>query len=77
MGSHPATGAEAVDIGSNDHTFSAKIRGLYVGTTGNVVVHFPAGNATFSNVPPGSILPVAVDKVIRTGTTASNMVGLY
>lgn len=61
---------------------------LYVGSSGNVAVHSekafedqrvrglnPAA-VTFFNVPSGSILPVAVGRVLATGTTATQIVAL-
>lgn len=57
--------------------FVRTTRGIYVGTTGNIVVVFPdATTATFSNVPAGAILPVRAIRVNSTNTTASNLVGL-
>jgi hypothetical protein len=61
---------------------------LYVGTAGDVAVIMQGkfgteGQApvilqaiTFKNVPAGSILPVIVDYVVATGTTASNLITL-
>jgi hypothetical protein len=47
---------------------------LYVGTGGTVVVRTRMGtDLTFTNVNDGSFLPVVVDKVYSTSTTASNM----
>lgn len=78
---HPSTNAEAVNIASTDHTFTGKVRGLFVGGAGNVIVHFPGSpsgtNITFTGVVAGTILPIVIDKVIKTSTTATNMVGLY
>lgn len=52
-------------------------RGLYVGTGGTVVARLASGvTLTFANVPSGSIVPVRVDRVLSTGTTASAMLGL-
>lgn len=68
-----ATDAEAVTPhDTNPNVFNA----LYVGTTGDVAVVTKEGTTvTFQNVPVG-ILPVAVTKVLSTGTTASDIVGL-
>lgn len=52
-------------------------RALYVGTTGNISVLTASGNTvTFSNVAVG-ILPVQVQRVNSTSTTASTIVALY
>ena len=53
-------------------------RALYVGTGGNITVD--SGTTTtilFRNVPPGTMLPIAVYRVRVTGTTASNIVAIY
>ena len=61
---------------------------LYVGTGGDVKVIMnskfgPNGEApdaadaiTFKNVPDGSFLPVIVDYVLSTGTTASDLIAI-
>jgi hypothetical protein len=58
---------------TNNHN----IKALYVGGAGNVSVTTNEGTTvTFTAVPVGSILPVAVQRVRATGTTATNLVGL-
>lgn len=53
-------------------------RGLYVGTTGDVVVVDEGDNATtFTAVPAGTVLPIIGKRVNSTNTTAENLVGLY
>ena len=52
---------------------------IFVGVSGDVKVDCSgSGDAiVFKNVPAGSILPVKVDRVYSTGTSATNMVALY
>jgi hypothetical protein len=51
---------------------------LYVGTTGDVKVTMIAGQTvTFTNVQGGSILPIQINKLWATGTTALNFVAVY
>lgn len=73
----PADNAEAVT--PHDTTILAnRSRGLYVGTAGNVAVKMINGQTvTFANVPAGSLLPIRVESVLSTGTTASNIVRLW
>lgn len=51
---------------------------VYVGVTGDVAIkpNETDAAATFSNVPGGTILPVAGVRVMSTNTTASSMVWL-
>ena len=52
-------------------------RGIYVGTGGNVnLVTYRDETVAFASVPSGTILPVRAKKVLVSGTTASNLVGL-
>jgi hypothetical protein len=51
---------------------------LYVGTGGNIKVDMSgSGTVTFNNVGDGVFLPILVDRVYSTGTTASNIIALY
>lgn len=57
-------------------------RGIYVGgptSLGNLSVIFPGQTAAvvFSNVAPGSVLPIRVTHVTATNTTSTNIVALY
>lgn len=53
---------------------------VYVGTEGDVVV-VPVGQETSQpvtfKVPSGGLIPVEVTHVFSTGTTATDLVGLY
>jgi hypothetical protein len=71
----PATGAAAVT--TSNATVIPVTRGLYVGVTGNVKVRTAKGEeVTFTAVPVG-VLPVCVDMVFATGTTATDIMALY
>lgn len=70
----PAVGA--YDITPSDSA-TQNARALWIGTSGDVAVQ-TRGRSTsvvFQNVPVG-ILPVQVTKVLSTGTTASDILGL-
>lgn len=78
MDSSPAY--DFASVTPHDSTNFAKglARGLYVGTTGDVVAITEGGTAvTFSSVPAGAILPVQCKRVNSTSTTASNIVALF
>lgn len=67
----------AVAITPSDATTIPTTRGIWVGVAGNIAVRMASGAAvTFSNVPVG-ILPVQVDMVKSTNTTATTMLALY
>jgi len=54
-----------------------KARALFVGGAGNIAVVTRGGSSvTFTGVAAGSILPVAVNRVLATGTTATNIMAL-
>ena len=60
------------------NALSAVTRAIYVGTGGDVKVQTVGGNdLTFSNVADGSLIPIRIDMVYSTGTTASDILGLY
>jgi hypothetical protein len=76
-------------VSSNSTVFPLATRALYVGTTGNVVVHWAQANtntfpvasgfeevALIPNVPAGTVLHIRVDKVLTT-TTANNIKALF
>jgi len=88
----PDFGTEATTFINISDTPSAitNLKGacLYVGTAGDVAVILTGKFGTegqypiildrviFKNVPAGSILPVIVDFIVATGTTASDFVAL-
>lgn len=67
-------------ITPNDDTDVAQVtRAIYVGTGGDltVILADDSNPVTFKNVPGGTMLPIRVDRVRATATTASNLLGLY
>ena len=52
-------------------------RAIYVGTGGDLCVRMLTGETlTFVAVAPASLLPVRATRVLSSGTTAANLVGL-
>lgn len=73
----PARAAAAVTP-ADATTFDPPARGLYVGQGGDLRVRMLGGQTvTFAAVPAGSVLPLRVDRVLATGTTAGAVVRLY
>ena len=74
--SGPAQAASAITP-SNVTVFDNPTRAVYVGGAGDVVARMAAGqnDVTFSAVPAGTILPIAVD-MVKTSSTATLMVAL-
>tara|TARA_B110000211_G_scaffold226218_1_gene279516 strand:- start:2800 stop:3153 length:354 start_codon:yes stop_codon:yes gene_type:complete len=87
----PASAAFSITPSQSD--LPVTIRGLYIGTSGNVFCKMAGGNAThsaanvfFRNLVAGTILPVRMDGVYvynsteadtSQSTTATYLVGLY
>lgn len=73
----PADQAEAVT--PSDVTALEPTRGLFVGGAGNIAVRMAGpdkNTVTFTGVLAGSWLPLIVDRVMATNTTATNIVAV-
>lgn len=70
---YPSSGSAVTPSDSEEVNFT----GLYVGTTGDLTVLMASDTSptTFSNFPVG-MFPFRVKKVMSTGTTASDIVGV-
>jgi hypothetical protein len=69
---------DAVVIVPSDSVNLTTAAVIYVGVGGNVKVTTAQGTAiTFTGVLAGSVIPVQVMRVWSTGTTATNMVGIF
>lgn len=56
----------------------AETRAIYVGTGGDLALVLASGDQiTLAGIAGGMLLPVRARRVIATGTTASQLVGLY
>jgi hypothetical protein len=67
---------------NNTLVFSQPTRALYVGVAGNIAVTMVGYNnsntaLTFVGVQAGTILPVRVQQVKRTGTSANSIIGMF
>jgi poly(3-hydroxybutyrate) depolymerase len=60
-------------------TLDVVTRALYVGTAGDLRVRMAGGGAavTLVNVAAGSLLPIRVDRVYATGTSAGGLLGFW
>ncbi len=70
--------ASAAAITPTDNTQIGPFQGVYVGGAGNVAL-CPLGQTTvvtFTGVPAGTILPIAIQGVNASNTTATAIVGL-
>jgi hypothetical protein len=92
FGNQPDFGTEAAAVTASDtisHATNVQAACLYIGTGGNVKVilsgvtgaaGFGLPTATeavlFKNVPDGSFLPVIVDYVLLTDTTATDIIAI-
>lgn len=67
----PITRSDTVNIGF-------PVRGIYVGVSGDVVLRLVDNtNVTFKNAPAGYIIPIRAIRVLLTGTTATDLVGIW
>lgn len=64
---------------SNATVFVQPTRGLYIGGSGNVTVEMVDGGTSvlFVGLMSGIVYPFQVTRVYATGTTATNIVGLF
>jgi len=52
-------------------------RSIYVGGAGNIALITSKGTTvTFTGLAAGSVLPIRANRVLATGTTATNLIGL-
>jgi len=78
----PAWDAAAVTPDNDTDLPRFPTRALYVGGTGGDVEVYMAGRASdtsvvFTGIPAGSTLPIRVDRMLETSTTATGIVALY
>lgn len=79
MGGLESPAREAVAITPDDSTdLGHTSRSLYVGTSGDIAVHMVGETSAviFKAVASG-VLPIRVDRVLATGTTAGDLVALW
>jgi hypothetical protein len=64
---------------NNSTDLPNNIRAIYVGSAGDIKVDFvdSGSGVVIKNATAGSILPFQVKRVYATGTTATNLVGLF
>lgn len=75
--SAPAQGGFAITP-SDAADLSTETRGLWVGGSGDLAVVLAAGDeVVLAGAVGGSVLPLRVKRVKATGTTATQLVGLY
>lgn len=69
----------AFDIIPADGTDLAVLpRAVLVGSGGDLAVQFPdGGSVVLRDLAPGTLYPLRVMRVLATGTTAAQIVGLY
>ncbi|OSP55723.1 hypothetical protein [Pseudoruegeria sp. SK021] len=74
--SSPAVDAESITPGNG--TLGHVTRAIYVGGGGDLAVEFMSGTqVTLRGVPAGVILPIRLRKVLASGTSATNIIGLW
>jgi len=76
LSSSPAQYAAAITP-SDAAVLDKPTRGLYIGKTGDLTVTFRGGTKVLLSSVPVGLYPFAIKNVWATGTTASNIVGLW
>lgn len=75
-----SSAAGGVAVTASDTTvYTTPSRAVYVGAAGNMVVRMAGqqNNLTFVGIQAGTVLPLCVDMVLSTNTTASSIVLLW
>lgn len=73
----PGQGAFAI-VKSDATVFQYPTRLIYVGGVGDLAVTMVDGSTPiFIGVPAGTLLPICCTQVLDTGTSASNIIGIY
>ncbi|MEE9453796.1 MAG: hypothetical protein V3V13_05360 [Paracoccaceae bacterium] len=79
MGGLESPAREAMSVTPNDTVdLTHTSRAVYVGVSGDIAVHMADETTAviFKSVPVG-ILPVRLDRILATGTSASDLVTLW
>lgn len=67
----PVTPSDTLDLPSTS-------RAIYVGSAGTLSVRMLSGDSvTFAGVASGTLMPIRVNQVLSTGTSAGSIVALY
>lgn len=73
----PGNVLNAVDNTPSDTAVFETTKGVYVGTLGDLVVMFPGNPTSVTFVGISGFLPIMVNMILDTNTTASDIVLLY
>ena len=75
----PARNSAVVTPHASNEVNTVEPRGLYVGGAGNITMRLVGdiADVVWTAVPAGTLLPVRVQYIRATGTTATNMVVVY
>lgn len=78
-GDFSAPGTKLASVTPSDATDLTGVRSLYVGGAGDLAIRAIHDTAavTLVGVTAGSIIPVQVDRVMSTNTTATSIVAIY
>lgn len=73
----PLRQLQAITPDDNNDITGGPVRGLYVGTAGNVAVILAddTSSVVLNNLAAGIFHPIIVKRVLSTGTTAANIRG--
>lgn len=70
-----ATNFEEIDVSVSDYVPDKPFKGIYVGVGGDVVItDLNGSDATFKDLAPSTVHPIAGIKVKNSGTAATSIV---
>lgn len=73
----PYTSAVAIDVSAADQDLVISCRGIFVGGAGNLALRFVDGTTiTLTGCAAGTVYRFCANRIVKTGTTATNLVAL-
>ncbi len=70
----PAAGATVIDYSGGNQTITRNVRGVYIGTGGNLnVIMVDGTTALFSNLVAGQIYPFRIRTVLQASSNAAGV----
>jgi hypothetical protein len=69
--------AVTINVSSSNQSFTPTLDAIWTGTGGTVTLVTIGGETVEFTVATNTLLPVACSEITESGTTATNMIGLW